>query len=217
MQRLMGSISAVIGGLFLAAASTAQADAEALTALVDNLSSTENLQADFVQTTRDDLGQELQSLQGNIIVEQPGKLRWETLDPYPQLVVSDGELLWAYDMDLEQVTIRNLEQRMQDTPALLLSGDSAEISANFDVDQLKERTENVEEFILTPKDTSQLFSELKLAFENDTLSRMMILDAAGQKTLIEFSKVELNQSLDALTFVFDVPEGVDVIDGRHGF
>ena len=175
----------------------------------------ENFQAAFVQTSRAQGGEILQQMQGTLSVAKPGKMRWETEDPYAQLVVSDGQLIWVYDMDLEQVTIRNMDQRVQETPALLLSGDTDQIDASFVVSYEAGGKNSL--FQLVPKDPSQLFQSLEFHYEGKILQRMMIFDAAGQVTEIAFSEQKANEAIDEQAFIFDVPEGVDVIDGRKSF
>lgn len=193
---------------------TAQAeDSKALTSFLDKLSHLKNMQADFIQVMRDGKQRELQQLSGKIMLEKPGKLFWQTNPPYEQLVISDGKSVWIYDMDLEQVSIRDMENRIQETPALLLSGDASEVSKNFTV-QLK-TTEAITRYSLTPKDSSQLFEKLEFQYFNEQLESMSIYDAAGQVTEIIFENTRINQEIDPSTFVFKTPEGVDVIDGRH--
>lgn len=185
-----------------------------LQSFIQKLEQLQSMQAQFVQVTRDAKQQVLQQLEGTLKVAKPGKMHWETQPPYSQQVVSDGELVWVYDHDLEQVTIRNMEQRMQDTPALLLSGNSAEISKNFEVGL--ERTGIISRYKLMPKDHSQLFERIEFQYAENTLESMRIYDAAGQITDIVFSDIELNPATSASEFTFVVPEGVDVIDARHG-
>jgi outer membrane lipoprotein carrier protein len=193
----------------------AAADDAALTSFVQRLGGTTTLEADFVQTVQDQQGQVLQQTEGRLAIANPGKLRWETRPPYEQLVVSDGKVVWVYDQDLEQVTIRNLEMRVQDTPALLLGGRQADVASNFEVSQFQQ--DDLRVFHLIPHDKSQLFESLEFAYQADQLVSMTIADATGQVTDIQLSNVARNQPLDGMAFVFDVPEGVDVIDARAGF
>ncbi|MAS25517.1 MAG: outer membrane lipoprotein carrier protein LolA [Oceanospirillaceae bacterium] len=210
-------ISAVLMLISLTMASIAPAYADNDAALNDFLARIKNLQtldSRFEQSTRDNHGQVLQSMTGQLTVAKPGKLRWHTDEPFEQLVVSDGELVWVYDMDLEQVTIRNMDQRIQETPALLLTGDAGNVEKSFLVEEEKAGDEIV--FQLVPKDNSQLFESLEFHYRDQQIVRMMIFDAAGQITEISFDGVAINQPVDDQAFVFNVPEGVDVIDGRHG-
>lgn len=200
----------LLSGLFSLALS---AQADALANFLARLQQLQSLEADFTQITRDNSGRTLQELNGTLTVTKPGKMRWQTAAPYEQLVVSDGELVWIYDMDLEQVTIRNMDQRVQETPALLLSGDSAQVGQNFTVAESVQG--DVSRYQLTPKDRSQLFEKLDFQYQQQQLESMRIYDAAGQITEIVFARIKTNQSTDRQAFIFDVPEGVDVIDGRH--
>jgi len=187
----------------------------ALDGFVERLAGTQNLSAGFTQTIRDASGNELQTVEGQLAFATPEKLRWETLPPYEQLIVSDGEVVWVFDADLEQVTIRNLEMKVQETPALLLSGRASDVSDNFDVERLSRNGLMV--YRLTPKDPSQLFSAIEFSYDDQTLEAMRIYDATGQVTDITLTDVARNTSLDPMAFVFDVPEGADVIDARSGY
>lgn len=187
-----------------------------LEGFIERLNQLSSMEATFEQRTYDKQGRVLQSLGGLLSVAKPGKMRWQTNPPYEQLVVSDGESVWIYDMDLEQVTIRNLERRLQDTPALLLSGNTEEISQNFDVKQ-EALPQNSTRYLLTPFDVSQLFSLIEFDYKGDTLELMRIRDAVGQVTEITFSNQKINPEIDNQGFVFDIPDDVDVIDGRNGF
>lgn len=192
----------------------AQASETALADFLQRVKSLQSMDAEFDQATRDNSGKVLQAMSGSLLVAKPGKMRWQTAAPYEQLVVADGKLVWTYDMDLEQVTIRDMDQRIQETPALLLTGSAEDVEKSFVVAEEKTTSDRV--FQLVPKDPSQLFESLEFHYQGEKLARLMIFDAAGQVTEISFRNVQLNQPMDKHAFVFDVPEGVDVIDGRHG-
>jgi len=207
-------VIATAGALVSVYSFAGASDSAALDSFTQKLDRLQSMETGFEQVTMDTSGEVLQSLSGTLTVERPGKMRWQTEPPYEQLVVSDGKLVWVYDMDLEQVTIRELEARLQDTPALLLSGNTAEIADNYDVSL--DGASAVERYRLKPKDQSQLFEALEFDYQKDELRYMRIFDAAGQVTEIRFNDVQVNPDPDDGAFYFIVPEGVDVIDGRHG-
>lgn len=212
--KILSSISA--GVLALSFSTVAFAEA-ALDSFIKRLDLVSSMETHFEQVTLDQSGEVLQSLSGTLTVARPGKMRWQTEPPYEQLVVSDGDLVWVYDMDLEQVTIRELEAKFQDTPALLLSGNTGEIAANYQVTQPEVTSgKGIDRYVLKPMDRSQLFEALEFDYKGDKLAFMRIFDAAGQITEIRFTGLLLNPELDDQAFYFIVPEGVDVIDGRHG-
>lgn len=174
--------------------------------------------ANFVQLTQDGLGNTLQRVEGFMQVVKPGKLRWQTEGIYEQLVISDGKSLWIYDADLEQVSIKDMDNRLSETPALLLGGDVSAIGDDFIITQIP--SDNSIRFILQPKDTTQLFDSLELDFnkldQQQSLTQMIIRDASGQVTDISFNNVTNNPKLKSKVFSFDIPAGIDVIDGRQG-
>lgn len=189
------------------------AQQSALHAFINQLETLDAMQANFVQSTRDQNGQILQQLEGTLLVAKPGKMRWQTHAPYAQLVISDNQSIWFYDEDLEQVTIRDMEQRIQETPALLLSGNTAEIAQNFAVELTQNGT--VSRYSLTPTDSSQLFEKIDFQYFQNILESMRIYDATGQITEIIFTEVDLQPTIDDSTFHFSAVQGVDVIDARH--
>src|SRR5690606_6675924 len=143
------------------------------------------------------------------------RFRWDYRAPYEQVIVSDGVRIWVYDRDLEQVTVRKLDQALSATPAMLLSGEGA-LTDNFDVIAAEERS-GVLWVELQPKRDDTDFKSVRLGFAGQHLRYMELADKLGQTTLLEFSDVRRNPSLDAARFVFDVPPGADVIGdaGEH--
>src|ERR1700730_12125110 len=72
------------------------------------LTSTKTTQADFSQVLTDTKGNQLQTSNGSMAIERPGKFRWDIKSPMKQLIIADGSFLWIYDTDLEQVTKKKL-------------------------------------------------------------------------------------------------------------
>lgn len=191
---------------------------DAVKSLQHQLERIHSFSASFIQLTQDGLGTTLQKVEGFMQVAKPGKLRWQTRGVYEQLVISDGQSLWIYDADLEQVSIKDMDNRLSETPALLLSGDISAIDNDFIITQIP--NDHLLLFLLKPRDSSQLFDSLELCFNKldnfQPLTKMVIRDASGQITDISFSDVRHNPKLKQNLFTFEIPQGVDVIDGRQG-
>ncbi len=206
-MRLIRLLSAVL----LAAASVgAWADDSAAVARLSTLlEQAQTITGRFSQLTLDGSGTQLQEASGELALKRPGQFRWHTDAPMEQLLVSNGEKIWLYDPDLEQVTIQKMDQRLTHTPALLLSGDVSKISESFEV-SLKEGG-NVVDFILKPKAADSLFDSLRLSFRNGVINDMQLIDSVGQRTNILFLGVKMNEPLPASQFTFEVPPGADVI------
>ena len=206
-MRLIRLLSTVL----LAAASVgAWADDSAAVARLSTLlEQAQTITGRFSQLTLDGSGTQLQEASGELALKRPGQFRWHTDAPMEQLLVSNGEKIWLYDPDLEQVTIQKMDQRLTHTPALLLSGDVSKISESFEV-SLKEGG-NVVDFILKPKAADSLFDSLRLSFRNGVINDMQLIDNVGQRTNILFLGVKMNPPIPASQFTFEVPEGADVI------
>ena len=182
------------------------ASAQRLTALLDQA---QTISARFSQLTLDGSGTQLQETAGQLVLKRPGLFRWHTDAPMEQLLVSNGEKVWLYDPDLEQVTIQTLDKRLTHTPALLLSGDVSEIQENFTISH--QEGGNVVDFMLKPKSKDTLFDSLRLSFRSGVLNDMQLIDSIGQRTNILFLSVKMNEAVDDTLFSFEIPEGADVI------
>jgi len=124
-------------------------------------------------------------------------------------VVSDGEDVYLYDPDLEQVTVQAMDDRVTHTPALLLSGSADELTASYDV--FYEQQDGDDVFTLIPTLADTLFEELSMVFEGQILTELWMMDSTGQRTAITFSDITRNGSIDRGLFDFQIPEGTDVI------
>lgn len=181
--------------------------------LTDYLGATDNVTSDFVQHTHDGNQSLLQTQKGRLSLTRPNKFKWESEAPYEQVLVSNGETLWQYDPDLEQVTIQKLDNRLSSTPVLLLSGNSKHVSSEYDV--YSEKLQDEVHFVLIPKRNDALFDRLRLEFSADkTLKRMVIKDEVGQKTVITLSNTRQLEAINASVYEFKVPEGTDVITSQ---
>ena len=184
-------------------------DEVAVQRLTELLNQAQTINARFSQLTLDGSGTQLQETAGQLALKRPGLFRWHTDAPMEQLLVSNGEKVWLYDPDLQQVTIQTLDQRLTHTPALLLSGDVSKIRENFEISH--KEGGNVVDFILKPKSKDTLFDSLRLSFRNRVLNDMQLIDSIGQRTNILFLNVKMNEPQDDAQFTFEIPAGADVI------
>jgi outer membrane lipoprotein carrier protein len=191
-----------------AAGADATADARAAARLDAALDSLSSLRAEFRQFVTAAGGGRTESAEGSVALARPGRFRWDYRVP-AQLIVSDGTTVWLYDEDLAQVTVRPAADSLAGTPALLLSG-QADLAGAFAISDGGEEGGLVWSRLL-PKDTDSDFTELRVGVSGKELRRMTLLDKLGQKTELEFSRIERNPRFDAGTFTFVPPPGVDVV------
>ena len=188
---------------------TAHADDKDVARLTQLLETSKTLSANFSQLTLDGSGTQLQETTGNMTLQRPGLFYWHTNPPAEQTMVSDGKKVTLWDPDLEQATIKKLDERLTQTPALLLSGDVSKISQSFDISA--KEAGGVIDFTLKPKTKDTLFDNLRLSFRSGLLNDMQLIDSVGQRTNILFTGVKANEAVPASKFKFDIPKGADVI------
>lgn len=183
-------------------AAARQADVDALSAA---LASIQSYSADFEQTIYDQHQRVVQRSRGELQAARPGRLRWESAEPFAQLIVVDGEHIWRYEADLEQVIVGDYTDDLGNTPALLLSGDVSSIAARYQVSRSGSR------YTLLPRDPESLFRRMEVDIKRHKLTRLELSDSLGQTTVLELRKIRLNPQLSASLFAFTPPEGVDVL------
>ena len=188
---------------------SAHADAESVKRLGQLLGASNTITARFSQLTQDGSGTQLQETAGEMSVKRPGLFYWHTDAPNEQTMISDGQKVTLWDPDLEQATIKKLDQRLTQTPALLLSGDVSKISESFDI--TSKQAGDVMDFTLKPKTKDTLFDSLRLSFRGGKINDMQLIDSVGQRTNILFNGVKVNEDIPASKFKFDIPKGADVI------
>lgn len=167
------------------------------------------LSASFTQTVMDENGQVEQVSHGQMAMQKPGRFRWDYHDPYRQLIVADGERLWLYDKDLEQVTVQRIDEALTETPLALLSG-VAPIEEKFEVRQSHDLG-TVRWYELQPKSGDSEFKLLKVAFDQGRLVSFELENALKQVTRLSLQNVRVNPDLDPQRFQFTPPPGVDVV------
>jgi outer membrane lipoprotein carrier protein len=181
-------------------------------ALRELLRPVSTLTAQFTQTVRGAHLEVLQSGEGTLSVQRPGKFRWETNAPYPQLIVATGEQVYVYDEDLAQVQVRPLAEAFAGTPARVLAGDVDALAEEFDVARIEPNADP--SFRLSPRADGAPYRELRLSFAGKLIRQIEVVDSLGQLTQVELRDVRINQPIDASQFLFDIPSGVDVIGGQ---
>lgn len=180
--------------------------------LNQRLGTLSTLEAEFTQLARDAAGRDIQSIPGTLALARPNLMRWETGDPIPQLIVSDGDSLWTYDRDLEQVT-RDPVSVLADSPAaLLLNLNGQDLAQQYFVEELQ-RTGDKVVYQLTPNDDS-LYQALVFEFLGDLPLSVGVIDTLDQQTRITLRNVSLNQPA-TVDFDFAPPPGVDLLDNRE--
>lgn len=204
------AMTMAIGMPMTVAMNTAQAAATSEATAAKNLNAllggVKSMSANFTQSTTG--GKANRTFSGSMQVQRPNKFRWQVNGAASQLIVANGNTLWIYDKDLNQVTRQNVSNQVGDTPALLLSGDPSKIANNFKVTQ---PIAGKNYYVLYPKNANGTFKSLGIAFNRGNPVMMVLNDNLGQTTSIKFNGVKRNGNIPASQFTFTPPKGADVI------
>ncbi|WP_293776487.1 outer membrane lipoprotein chaperone LolA [uncultured Oxalicibacterium sp.] len=203
----------VLSVLLVAAAITVPslAKAAALEQFKSFVSSTQSAKGSFTQQlVKVDSGTAKVSNQstGTFVFSRPGKFIWTYQKPYEQLLQADGEKLYIYDKDLNQVTIKKLGDALGSSPAAILFG-SNNLEQNFSLKEAGAKN-GMEWLEATPKTKDTTFERIGIGMKDGVPAAMELRDSFGQVSLLTFGHFERNPSMPASQFKFAIPKGADV-------
>lgn len=195
---------------FLATALARASAADSATVQMDRFfADLKTFSGNFTQIVSDSSGEVTQKAQGAVTIRRPGLFRWNYLQPYEQVILGDGKNLWTYDADLEQATVKPLDEVITGTPAMLLS-DSRPPGTLFDV-ETGGSMDGLQWVVLHPHDKEMQFNVVRLGFEDGTLHAMELHDTFGQVTRITFQDIGINRPVKDSVFEIQLGSDVDVI------
>ena len=189
-----------------------QARADAMADFQSFVSKVQSGRANFEQAVFDAKGKQTQKSSGTLVFTRPGKFRW-TYEKPAQVIVGDGKKVSFFDQDLNQVTVRKLEQAFSSTPAALLSG-KGDIDKAFTLVAglaATSQADGIEWLDALPRQKDAGIEKIRMGFSKGQLAAMELNDAFGNRTRITFSKFERNPKIDAREYLFMPPKGADVI------
>jgi len=145
---------------------------------------------------------------GTFVFARPGKFVWTYQKPYEQLLQADGDMLYVFDKDLNQVTTRKLGNALGSSPAAILFG-SNDLEKNFTLSEAGTH-DGLEWLDAKPKNKDTSFEQISIGLKNGVPEAMDLKDAFGQTSKLRFSNFQRNPTLAANFFKFEVPKGADV-------
>ena len=182
--------------------------ADSVDLLRDFASNVKSARASFTQTVTSPDGKKKKDSSGQFEFVRPNRFRFNYAKPFEQQIVADGQKVWLYDVDLNQVTVRPLAQALGATPAALLAGGT--LDKEFDL-KAAPAADGLEWVLATPRAKDGPVQSLRVGFKGGALAALEIADAFGQRSLLRFTALEQNVKLPDNTFQFTPPKGADVI------
>lgn len=168
-----------------------------------------SLRGEFNQTVYDAHGNITAASHGKLALASPRQFRWQVTDPYRQLIVADGNKVWVYDPDLEQVTVRDQGTSETHSPLTVLT-DLSQLDTVFTATDAGTH-DGFAWLRLVSRNPNPQFEYAEIGFDKSGPRRMVFQDTLGNKTVIAFSDWERNVELPAGTFKFVPPKGTDVV------
>lgn len=209
MRFLLNKTTAVLA---LSLACAGMAHATALEQFKTFVAGTKAARGEFTQrqVKKADAGKVAAPSSGTFVFARPGKFIWTYVKPYEQLLQADGEQLYIYDKDLNQVTTKKLGDALGSSPAAILFG-SNDLEKNFTLTEAGTR-DGLEWLNAAPKGKDSQFEQISIGLRNGTPEAMELRDAFGQTSILAFKKFEKNPPLTATQFKFVIPKGADVVN-----
>jgi len=208
--RLLVILFALLGAVPSGAQPNDPANITGATRLRNFLANVQGMEASFRQRVIDSRQQVLEDASGSVVMQRPGRFRWNYQAPFERVIVADGEKVWLYEADLDQVTIRRLTAGIGDTPAALLTGKES-VLERFTVEK-SWNEEGLALVRLIPRSADADFAGVTLGFDGAELRRLVLDDRLGQQTRVDLTEVRTNPRLSPEVFRFEIPAGADVID-----
>jgi outer membrane lipoprotein carrier protein len=201
----------IVGSVLVAAPLWAQASA--LDQFKSFVATTKSAKGEFsqriVRTDNNGAFKTANTSSGTFIFSRPGKFIWIYQKPYEQRLQADGEKLYLYDKDLNQVTVKKLGDALGSSPAAILFG-SNDLEKNFTLKEAGTK-DGMEWLEAIPKTKDTTFERIDIGLKQGVPMAMELHDSFGQVSLLSFQKFEKNPPLSPDQFKFVVPKGADVL------
>ena len=172
------------------------------------LKNMDNLSAEFKQTLLDEDKNIVQQSSGTLALQRPGKFAWIYTEPFEQRIIADGSELWVYDVELDQVTVKPMDESISNAPIMILMKES-DVTQQFNIIEVGQR-----KFLfwveLEPRAKDIEYQRIFIGLDDGEVRAMELQDQFGQSTQIVFDNLRVGVVHNPATFKFVPPEGVDV-------
>ncbi len=172
------------------------------------LNKNESFQGSFNQIVFDNQGQIIEEANGKVIFKKPHFFKWIYKKPHQNQIISDGEIIYIYDPDLSQVIMSQFSQSNSNNPSLIFFQKNIEkffkVTTKSIDGELWYRCQSLSD------DADYESLELKFDSQGKVLA-MNIIDRLKNKILVNFEDIQKNVKINEATFLFNVPENVEII------
>ena len=175
--------------------------------LIQSLEKVESMQSFFEQTRS---GSD-EKFSGQLLFQKPNLFRMEIGPPVSQTIISDGDYLWVYDKDLEQVIVSHLTNSLSEMPFMRLLSEPRDFLMGSEIVNL---SQNEKRFRISVKENENPLEFVDLDFTDGLISRVFVASRIGEPLEVFFNQMSLLEFLPKKNFIFVLPENIDLIDHR---
>jgi len=216
MRYLAQTIPAmIIAASSMLAAGSSIANEGDLARLDGLLQGIETMETDVVQLIVESDGGILEESAIKMYLKKPNGFYWETIEPFPELIVTDGVTLWNYQPDLEQVVIEDWDNSRSELASQLLSGQTENLGNEYTVELMTPYDSEFQEFDLTPIAVDSVYQQISINFVNRQLDVIHLDSRNGQQTVWRFENIIRNEAIEDDVFQFVPPENIEIIENSY--
>ena len=175
--------------------------------LIQSLEKVESMQSFFEQTRS---GSD-EKFSGQLLFQKPNLFRMEIGSPVSQTIISDGEYLWVYDKDLEQVIVSHVTNSLSEMPFMRLLSEPRDFLMGSEIVNLSQHEKR---FRISVKENENPLEFVDLDFTDGLISRVFVASRIGEPLEVFFNQMSLLEFLPKKNFIFVLPENIDLIDHR---
>jgi outer membrane lipoprotein carrier protein len=142
-------------------------------------------------------------------------MRWHYKLPEEYFIITDGQTLWIYRPEENQVMLGQAAEYLGTTTGVGFFSHPERLHDDFVVQLAPEADREKGRHVLTlvPKVQQRSLGKLLLFISTSTFDivQSVTLNAVGDKSSMRFSGFKFNQGLDVSSFTFKIPRGAEVI------
>lgn len=176
-----------------------------------------NFQADFSQELTNASSGACEQRSGTIWYQEPHKIRWQTMHPEKELLISTGEVVWDYFPEEKTAYRYTLEGRFNSKTMLKFISGDVNLKEDFQIQEQGKDAKSSDwtKISLAPINPEPSLVMAHIWFDNETslIRQVLLVDFFGNKNQLTFEDIKLNVSIDESQFSFDPPEGVEIMKG----
>jgi outer membrane lipoprotein carrier protein len=170
--------------------------------------------ADFTQESTLKAMNIVDTAEGNLKVRRPGMMRWEYVSPDPQIIITDGDRLWIYRPEDNQVMVGTAPAFFKDGKGAGFLSDMKLLRDKFTI--FLENNEMTEDYQvkLFPEDQSLELASIILVVDAETyiIKNIVTYNAYEDETRIQMSNYNFDIKYDDDMFNFTIPKGADILE-----